>query len=391
MMQISPADRIAPFSSYYFADLEKRLAVLIERKVDVIRLDMGSPDMPPPNFILDKLISSIKNPANHGYMPHGGTEAFKQAISDYYAKRFQVEIDPKSEILALIGTKEGLFNLCQAILNPGDIALVPDPGYPVYNKAPKIAGAEVYSIALESKNGYIPRLANIPSDIVHKAKILFLNYPNNPTGATACLDDFIEIVEYAAQHQILFVHDAAYTDICFDGCRPPSILQVPGAKEYALEFYSLSKTYNMAGWRVGAALGNTQAIAALARYKSQADSSSFAPLLETAAFALTTDQSWIKERNNIYQARRDLALDILRKAGLSPHEPRGSIYLWIRIPDNYDNSNDFCTTILENTAVSITPGSVYGKSGDRYFRISLTLETERFAEGVTRIARFLSH
>lgn len=362
-----------------------------ERKVDVIRLDMGSPDMPPPNFILEKLISSIKNPANHGYMPHGGTLAFKKAISDYYAKRFQVTLDPKTETLALIGTKEGLFNLCQAILNPGDIALVPDPGYPVYSEAPRIAGAEIHYVTLDMSNGFLPRLTEIPIEILHKAKIAFINYPNNPTGATASLEDFAKIIEFCRAHQIFVVHDAAYADICFDDCLPPSILQVPGAKEGAIEFYSLSKTYNMAGWRIGAALGNPQAITILAKYKSQTDSSSFAPILETGAFALTSDQNWTRDRNNIYRTRRDLAIDILRKAGLSPHEPRGSIYLWVRIPDNYNNSNEFCTTVLENTAVSITPGSVYGTSGKDYFRISLTLETERFAEGVARIAQFLSH
>ncbi len=389
-MEITPADRIAHFSAYFFADLEKRLAELSEQKVDVIRLDMGSPDMPPANFILDRLVSSIKNPANHGYMPHGGTSDFKQAITDYYAKRFGVQLDPKSESIALIGTKEGLFNLCQALLNPGDIALVPDPGYPVYTSGPKIAGAEVHFMPLAEKHGFFPQFADIPTKVARKAKLLFLNYPNNPTGATASLKDFTDAIAFARDNQILVVHDAAYADICYDGSRPPSILQILGAKDTAIEFYSLSKTYNMAGWRIGAALGNSQVIATLARYKSQADSSSFAALINTGAFALSSNQSWTEERNKIYQQRRDIAVTMLQQAGFTPYVPHGSIYLWVRIPDNYSNSKDFCTTILESTAVSITPGSVYGENGNGYFRISLTLETERFVEGITRIARFLA-
>lgn len=387
-MQIQPAERITHFSAYYFADLEKKLANLNEKKIDVIRLDMGSPDMPPADFILDKLIASIRNPQNHGYMPHGGSDVFKQAITSYYAKRFNTEIDAKTETIALIGTKEGLFNLCQAILNPGDVALVPDPGYPVYSSAPKIAGADIYYLPLNEENSFFPRLTDIPINVSQKAKILFINYPNNPTGAAASLEDLTNVIEFARQYDILVVHDAAYTDVCFDGWRAPSILQVPGAKETALEFYSLSKTYNMAGWRIGAALGNRQAITCLAKYKSQTDSSSFAPILETGAFALNADQSWVIARNKIYEERRNKAITILNQAGFSVDVPRGSIYLWVKIPDGFNNSSDFCTMVLENTAVSVTPGSVYGPCGEKYFRISLTLDTERFIEGISRISHY---
>ncbi len=384
-ISFQPADRIAGFKPYFFASLAQKLAALKARGVDIIRIDMGSPDLPPTEAIINTLIESARRKDTHGYTPNGGTLEFRQAIAEYYQKRFQVALDPQTETLALIGSKEGLFNLSQVLLNPGDLTLVPDPGYPVYKAGSEIAGAEVFLFPLIKENGFLPDLKAIPEEIARRAKILWLNYPNNPTGAIASLRFFEEAVEFARRYQILIAHDAPYVDICFDGYRAPSILEVPGAKEVVIEFNSLSKTYNMAGWRLGMAVGNAQVVKYLHTYKSQMDTSHFAPVFEAGIQALTGDQTWLEERNKIYQERRDIVLAGLREAGLAVDTPPAAIYVWARLPDDEKDSIAFCNRMLEETGVSTTPGIVYGEFGEGYLRISLGTPTERIKEAMQRI------
>jgi LL-diaminopimelate aminotransferase len=384
-----PARRIAGFKPYFFAQLAQKLTALKKSGMDVIRIDMGSPDLPPVPDIIDKLISEVRKPDVHGYTPFGGTPAFKQAIADYYLKRFEVELDPQRETLALIGSKEGLFNLAQVIIDPGDVVLVPDPGYPVYSAGSEIAGAENYFVPILEGNDFLPDLESIPSQILKKAKILWLNYPNNPTGAIAPLSFFEQVVEFGRQHHILIAHDAPYTDVCFDGYIAPSILQIQGAEEVCVEFNSLSKTYNMAGWRLGMAVGNADVIGYLNTYKSQMDSSHFAPILAAGISALEGDQTWLVERNQIYQERRDIVVQGLLKAGFTLKVPPAAIYVWAKLPSGHTDSMTFCNNMLEETGVSTTPGLVYGKYGEGYLRVSLGTSTEKISEAMQRIVNWL--
>jgi LL-diaminopimelate aminotransferase len=382
---IQPAERIASFKPYFFASLTQRLAVLRAKGVDIIRLDMGSPDLPPADFITDALVNNARRTDTHGYSPMGGTTEFKHAVAEYYRYRFEVDLDPQKEVLALVGSKEGLFNLCQVLLNPGDVVLVPDPGYPVYSAGGIIAGAEVYPMPLLEANNYLPDLKAIPEEVARRAKLMWIDYPNNPTGAIAPMSFFEEVVDYGKKHQIVIAHDAPYVDVCFDGYRAPSLLEVPGAKEIALEFNSLSKTYNMAGWRIGMAVGNAQIISYLHTMKSQIDSSNFEPLLIAGAAALTGDQAWTAERNQVYQQRRDIIVFTLRLAGFSVQSPPAAIYVWARLPQGETDSTDFCTRLLDETGVSTTPGIVYGKNGEGYLRISLGTPTDRVEEAMKRL------
>lgn len=385
-----PSDRIASFKPYFFASLNQKIVELKARGVDVIRIDMGSPDLPPADFIIDTLAAAARRPDTHGYTPNGGTLAFRRAISTYYSNRFQVELDPQKETVALLGSKEGLFNLSQVCVNPGDIVLVPNPGYPVYQASGIIAGADIYPLPILRENQYLPDLDAIPEWILERTRLLWLNYPNNPTGAIAPISFFEKVVEFAQRHQILVAHDAPYADVCFNGYKAPSILQVPGAKEVAIEFNSLSKAYNMAGWRLGMAVGNAEVIRYLNTYKSQSDSSHFEAVLQAGITALTGDQSWIEERNDIYQYRRDLTLRGLREAGFTADTPPAAIYIWAHLPPGYIDCTAFCNQLLEETGVSITPGVVYGKFGEGYVRISLGEATNRLQEAIERILKWIN-
>jgi LL-diaminopimelate aminotransferase len=293
------------------------------------------------------------------------------------------------EILALVGSKEGVFNLSQVILNPGDVALVPDPCYPVYREGGRIAGAVIYDMPLLPQNGFLPDLDSIPVEILDKAKILWLNYPNNPTGAIAPLSFFDKAVKFAYQHQLLIAHDAPYVDICFGGYVAPSILQVDGAREVAVEFNSLSKTYNMAGWRLGMAVGNADVVGYLNTYKSQMDSSQFAPLLAAATYALTSDQEWIEERNDTYLERRDIVVNGLRACGFQVDTPDAAIYVWAQLPKGITDSTAYCARLLEETGVSLTPGVVYGAHGEGYIRISLSTATSDVKTALDRIQTWM--
>ncbi len=386
-LQVSfqPSDRIASFKPYFFAALLQKLADLRAKNVDVIRLDMGSPDLPPAKFIVDALDQSARRADTHGYTANGGTPAYRKAVAAYYSRRFNVELEPATEILGLIGSKEGLFNLAQVLLNPGDYSLIPDPGYPVYRGGSLIAGAQIYPLPLLSENHFLPDLDAIPEEIARKAKIMWLNYPNNPTGAVAPFSFLEKAVEFGRKYQVMIAHDAPYVDVCFDGYAAPSIMQVPGAKDVAIEFNSLSKSYNMGGWRLGMAVGNKQVLSYLHTYKSQVNSSHFAPILEAGITAMTGDQSWLEERNQIYQDRRDIVLHGLRASGFSVETPPAAIYVWAHLPSGFNNSVQFCNRLLENTGVSTTPGSVYGDYGEGYLRISLGMATDRIIEAMSRL------
>lgn len=386
---IQPADRIASFKPYFFASLAQKINTLKAQGMDVIRIDMGSPDLPPAEFIIDALDKSARRPDVHGYTPNGGTPAFKQAIADYYRQRFNVTLDPKSETLTLLGSKEGLFNLSQVLLNPGDVVLVPDPGYPVYSASGIIAGAEIYYMPLLAENGFLPDLNNIPQDILKRAKLMWLNYPNNPTGAVAPLSFYEKAVEFARKNEIIIAHDAPYADVCFDGYRAPSILEIPGSKDVVVEFNSLSKSYNMAGWRLGMAVGNAQVIGYLHTYKSQMDSSHFQPILDAGIAALSGDQTWLEKRNQIYQERRDIVLSALWKAGFSVETPPAAIYVWAHLPEGSTDSIKFCDQLLEETGVSTTPGIVYGNHGEGFLRISLGTATDRIQQGMDRLVDWI--
>lgn len=389
MNYIQPAHRIAGFKPYFFASLSQKINELKKKGVSIIRLDMGSPDLPPTDEIIDVMVKNARDPHQHGYSAIGGTPQFKQACADYYLRRFNVTLDPAKEILALVGSKEGIFNLSQVILNPGDISLVPDPGYPAYREGARIAGAELYDMPLLPQNGFLPDLEAIPDTVLEKARILWLNYPNNPTGAVAPLSFFEKAVKFAHQHKILIAHDAPYTDICFGGYVAPSLLQVDGSREVAVEFNSLSKTYNMAGWRVGMAVGNADAIGYLNTYKSQMDSSQFNPILAASIHAMTSDQEWIQDRNDIYLERRDIVVKGLKACGFNVDFPSAAIYVWAQLPQGETDAIAFCNRLLEETGVSLTPGDVYGKHGEKFIRVSLGTATADVKTALDRMQAWM--
>ncbi len=385
---LPPADRISSFEPYFFAALGEKITGLRSKGMDVIRIDMGSPDLPPAKYITEVLIKESLKEDTHGYSTIGGSPAFKQAVAEYYLNRFEVNLDPKTEILGLIGSKEGLFNLSQVLLNPGDIALVPDPGYPVYGASGIIAGGKMVNFPLTRENNFLPDLDAFSQSDLEKAKILWLNYPNNPTGAVAPMSFFEEVITFARKHHILVAHDAPYTDVTFDGYTAPSLMMVPGAREVAVEFNSLSKTYNMAGWRLGMAVGNPDVINYLFTYKSQMDTSNFAPIFSAGVAALTGNQSWLEERNLIYKERRDLVVDGLRAAGFKLDVPKAAIYVWAALPDGAHDSIKYCADLLDATGVSTTPGVVYGHHGEGYLRVSLGTPADRIKEAMERLVQW---
>lgn len=385
---MQPADRVSGSKPYFFSELGKKINLLKANGVDVIRLDMGSPDLPPDEHIIETLISAARQPDMHGYTLGSGVQKFRQAAAAFYSRRFGVELDPASEVIDLIGSKEGLFILSQVLVNPGDVVLVPDPGYSVYASGAEMAGAEVVVMPLLAENEFVPDLSSIPSAAAQRAKILFLNYPNNPTGATAELPYFEEVLEFGRSYDILIANDAPYTDVAFDGYRAPSILQAAGARDQAVEFNSLSKIYNMAGWRLGMLAGNRDVVRLVENYKSLQDSAAFAPILAAGVAALMGDQEWIETRNQVYQERRDIALDGLRAAGFVVETPRAALYLWVRLPEG-EQSIPFCGRILDETGVSLTPGVVFGQYGEGYMRLSLVTPTPRIAEGMLRLREWM--
>jgi LL-diaminopimelate aminotransferase len=381
------AQRMRPLEENFFTGLEKRIKVLRESGADIIRMDSGSPDLPPPQPVLEALTRSAVLPTSHGYQPHSPQEV-RQAWAEMYASRHRVELDPDREVLPLLGSKEGIFNLTQAMVDPGEAVLVPDPGYMTYSRAALFAGGEPFRLPLLPERGFMPDLQGVPPEVLGRAKVMWLNYPNNPTASTADPEFFSSAVDFARRHNLLLCHDAAYTQVTFDGFRAPSILEVPGAKEVAVEFNSLSKSHNMPGWRVGVMVGNEEVVRALFHLKTNVDSSHFFPVLRAAVVAMTGDQDWILARNDIYRQRRDAALSVLGAYGTYLTPPAGTLYLWCPVPVGW-TSNEFVSTVLEKAHVSLTPGTLFGSQGEGYYRVSLTVPREQIKAAFHRIGKML--
>jgi LL-diaminopimelate aminotransferase len=384
MRLASKLDNLPP---YLMAEANRRIAAMRAKGVDVIDLGMGNPDLPTPEFIVEALSRSARDPTNHGYPNYYGIPELRQAFAHHYARRFSVCLDPAREAVPLIGSKEGLVHLTNVICNTGDVVLVPDPGYPVYRIAAILSGADVYPVPLMEENSYLPDLDAIPTWVAQRARLLWLNYPNNPTAAVANASFFARAVDFAQTYDLVVAHDNAYADLCFDGYAAPSFLEVPGAKDVGVEFYSLSKTYNMAGWRVGAVLGNAEVVQAVARVKTNVDSGIFTPIQHAAVAALEGDQSWVAQRNGVYQHRRDQVLAALKSAGIRAAVPKASLYVWGSI-SGHGTSLDFCLRLMEQTGVWLTPGSGFGEQGEGYFRLSLAAPDDRLTEAVRRLAEF---
>ncbi len=371
------------------AVLAARIAELRRGGADVIRLDIGSPDLPPAPPIVEALTRAAARPEAHGYQSHRGTEALRAAWAQMYARRFGVPLT-SGEVLPLLGSKEGIFHLSLAWLQPGDLVLVPDPGYQTYAIAARFAGAEPVAMPLRPENGFLPDLQAIPASTARRAALMWLNYPHNPTAATAPPAFFQQAVDFCRRHGILLCHDAAYTQVVFEGDAAPSVLAAEGAREVAVEFNTLSKSHNMAGWRVGAALGRRDALEALLRLKTHADSGHFLPVMEAAVAALTGDQTWLAARNALYAARRDAAVQALRALGLEPYPARASLYLWFPLPPGWTDSLAFVQAALEAARVALAPGVVFGPRGEGHVRLSLVQPRERIAAALARLQAWLA-
>lgn len=380
------ASRLTHLPPYPFALWSAEVAQARQRGLDVIRLDIGNPDLPPPDRVVDALCNTARGDANHGYAGYRGIPALRQAIADTYALRFGIDLDPESQVVPLIGSKEGIVNLALAILDPGDLVLVPDPGYAPYTMGALLAGAEVVTFPLTAARDFLPALEEIPAEVADRAVMMWLNYPNNPTGAVVDLAFLAEVVAFAREHQILICYDAPYADVTYDGYVAPSILQVPGAQDVAIEFNSLSKTYNMAGWRMGMVVGHPGVLAALAQVKSNVDSGMFLPLQEAAVEALATPSDWIAARNACYHERFAVLRQALSDLGLDAPMPRAALYLWARVPDGMD-AEALARTWLTEAGVAVAPGSFFGPSGRDYVRVSVTAPTARIVEAATRLSR----
>lgn len=381
---ISPADRVKQLPPYVFARLDELKARAREQGLDLIDLGMGNPDGATPEPVVEAAVQALRNPANHGYPPFEGTATFRAAITNWYNRRYGVGLDPNSEALPLLGSKEGLTHLALAYVNPEDVVIAPDPAYPAHFRGPVISGGEIYRVRLKPENDWIIDLADIPDRIAERAKMLYFNYPNNPTGATAPREFFEDLVAFAHKHQILLVHDLCYAELAFDGYQPTSLLEIPGGKAIGVEFHTLSKTYNMAGWRVGFVVGNAQIIQGLRTLKTNLDYGLFAALQCAAETALNLPDSYLHQVQERYQSRRDFLVDELAQLGWNIPKPKAAMYLWAPCPPGMD-STDFALSVLQQTGVVVTPGNAFGAGGEGYVRISLIADCDRLAEAVKRL------
>lgn len=374
-------DRMPP---YLFVEINRRIAEKRAKGEEVISFAIGDPDIPTPDHIVKRLFQAAGDPTNHRYPETNGLPQLRKAILDWYKRRFGVYLDPDKEVLPLIGSKEGVGHMSFCFIDPGDIALVPDPGYPVYSMSTKLAGGEPYFMPLTEENEFLPDLDVIRPEVLKRAKLLWLNYPNNPTGAIAELDFFKKVVDFAKKHNLAVCHDAPYTEVAFDGYKPVSFLQAPGAKEVGMEFHSLSKTYNMTGWRIGMAVGNAKMVDTLFRVKSNLDSGVSQFIQLAAIEALSGSQECVTEHNLIYQRRRDELITTLSKIGFKVRPPKASFYIWAKIPEGY-TSEEFTLKLLDEAGVAVTPGVGYGKGGEGYIRFSLTVPDDQFEKGVKKL------
>lgn len=378
------SDRIQSLPPYVFSVIGDRIQKMQAAGVDVLRLDIGSPDMPPPDVVVDTLAESARQAGNHGYSGYRGTPGFRKAMADHYRSRFSVDLDPQTQVLPVIGSKEAIVNLCLAYLGPGDVSLVPDVGYPSYAMGTRLAGGEIYWIPLDEKNHYKIDPRDIPAGMLERAKLLWVNYPNNPTGTMVDLDVYRSLVRFCQEHDILLVSDNPYMDVTFDGRVAPSALQASsGEYKNVIEFYSFSKSYNMAGWRLGAALGSREAIANLLTVKSNIDSGHFKPIYEAGVTALQTSQQWIDDRNLIYQQRRDMVMSALPHIGLTALTPDGSLYVWARVRER--TVEDYIEQALSKAHVSLAPGIAYGPGGSQHIRISISVSTPKLEQALQQL------
>ena len=383
---MKPSERLSRIPPYLFAELERKIAAKQASGADVISLGIGDPDRPTPPLIVEAMQEAVTEPETHRYPSNRGRRDFREALSDFYERRFDVPIDPDTEVIPAIGAKEAIFNLNLAFLDPGDVALASDPGYPVYTGGPLLAGAEPVVMALVPELGFVPDLNAIEAQVAQRAKLMYLCYPNNPTGAVVPEGFFERAIEFAREHDILVVHDNAYSEITYDGYRAPSFLATPGAREVGIEVFSLSKGYNMTGWRCAAVLGNVDAIDTYWRLKTNIDSGLFDAVQLAGVAALSPDaDAEVVSMNELYRRRRDLVCEALSKIGVDVHPPKGTIYVWAPVPEGFASSVAYCEHVLEQAAVVISPGSAYGPSGEGWFRISLTTPDERLAEALTRL------
>ena len=381
---ISRAERLSALPPYVFARLDELKARAREQGLDLIDLGMGNPDGSAPQPVIDAAIAALAKPQNHGYPPFEGTASFRKAITSWYERRYNVELDPDSEALPLLGSKEGLTHLALAYVDPGDLVLVPSPAYPAHFRGPLIAGGKIYPLILKAERDWLIDLTAIPEDVARQAKILYFNYPNNPTTATAPREFFEEIVAFARHYQILLVHDLCYAELAFDGYQPTSLLEIPGAKEIGVEFHTLSKTYNMAGWRVGFVVGNSDIIQGLRTLKTNLDYGIFAVVQTAAETALQLPDVYVHQVQERYCQRRDFLIEGLAELGWNVPKSKATMYLWVPCPVGV-TSTDFALNMLENTGVVVTPGNAFGEGGEGYVRVSLIAGCDRLGEALRRL------
>ena len=381
------ASRIEKVPPYLFVGISRKIAEKRAQGIDVISFGIGDPDIPTPENVVEKLRETALDSPNHRYPETDGLPEFRQAVADWYQRRFGISVHPDKETLPLIGAKEGIGHAALCFIEPGDIALVPDPGYPVYSVGTWFAGGECHWMPLLEENGWMPDLDAIPDDVADKAKVIWLNYPNNPTGAIADADYFAKVVEFAKAHDIAVMHDASYSEVAFDGYRPISFLETPGAIDVGVEFHSLSKSYNMTGWRLGMVVGNEDIISALMVIKSNLDSGVPNAIQYMGMEAMELSQDAIDERNAIYEHRRDRVVQTLRDIGLDAIPPKASLYVWTRIPEGF-TSAEFTALLLDEADIVVTPGNGYGEYGEGYIRLSLTINDEDMEKGLARLSEW---
>jgi LL-diaminopimelate aminotransferase len=381
------SERVENLSPYLFVEISRKIAERKARGEDIISFGIGDPDIPTPSHIIKRLCKEAHEPANQRYPESEGLPELRQTIARWYEKRFGVSLDPDKEVAPLIGSKEGIAHIALCLLNPGDTALITDPGYPVYSIGTNLVGGKPYYLPISFNNNFLPDLDGVPLKILQNTKVLWLNYPNNPTGATADIKFFDKAVEFAKKHSICICHDGPYSEVAFDGYKPVSFLQAHGAKEVGIEFHSLSKTYNMTGWRIGMAVGNAAVINALKIMKSNLDSGIPQAIQYAAIEAMNGPQDCIKEHNDIYQQRRDLIINTLNKMGLEAKPPKASLYIWAKVPDGF-TSVQFANDLLDKVGVVVTPGIGYGRNGEGYVRLSLTIPDAELLKGLSRMAQW---
>jgi LL-diaminopimelate aminotransferase len=383
-----PSERLKGIPPYMFAELSRKVEAKRAAGVDIISLGIGDPDRPTPALVVEAMQEAVTEPETHQYPSNLGRADFRRAVSDFYARRFDVELDPETQVMAAIGAKECIFNLNLAFLDPGDVALAADPGYPVYSSGPVLAGGKPVLMPLVPERGFIPDFDAIDEEALRRARLMFLNYPNNPTGAVAPEGFFERVVQFAREHDVLVVHDSSYSELTYDGYRAPSFLGTPGAGEVGVEVFSWSKGYNMTGWRCAAIVGNAEAISAYWQLKSNVDSGLFEAVQLAGIAALSPDaDAEVASMVELYRRRRDLVCDALRTIGVEVRRPRGTIYVWAPVPAGFESAAAYCEHVLEEVGVVLSPGGAYGPNGEGFFRISLTTPDERLLEAVQRLER----